>query len=205
MTKVGFIHITKNGGTNIKDKNKNDEIYFGNYHHEDANYYYKKEMSSFAIIRNPIERYESLFYYNTYGSDKYTKSSNIKDINEFVNKHYDNPSFTNRFEKGMQFRKQVSWLNNDNSYIILFDKEQLVKNIETFLFNEFSIYYNYDYNKKRINISEIKNKVELTEDSIDKIKKLYHEDVELYNKLLEYQKKNFKSYCKIKELHILGI
>ncbi len=200
MTKVGFIHITKNGGTNIKDKNKNVEIYFGKYHNEDANYYYEKEMSSFAIIRNPIERYESLFYYNTYGSDKYRKTNNIKDINEFVNKHYDNPSFTNRFEQGMQFRKQISWLNNDNSYIILFDKEQLVKNIETFLFNEFSIHYNYDYNRKRINVSKIKNKVELTEDSIDKIKKLYHEDVELYNKLLEYQKQNFKSYCKIKEL-----
>lgn len=34
--KVGFIHITKSGGTNIKDKNKNNELYFGKYHSEDG-------------------------------------------------------------------------------------------------------------------------------------------------------------------------
>ena len=55
--KVGFIHITKSGGTNIKDKNKNNELYFGRYHTEDALYYYNKEMPCFAILRNPIERF----------------------------------------------------------------------------------------------------------------------------------------------------
>lgn len=198
--KVGFVHITKNGGTNIKDKNKNNELYFGIYHDEDALYYYKKQMPCFAIIRNPIERYESMFYYNTFGSNKYSKSNNIKDINLFVDKHYDNPKFINKFENGTQFRKQVSWLNDNNCYIILFDKKKLVNNIEKFLLDKFSIHYKYDYEGKRINVSNIKKKVQLTQNSIDKIKKLYLEDVQLYNNLLGYQQRNLKFYCKLKEL-----
>lgn len=198
--KVGFVHITKNGGTNIKDKNKNNELYFGIYHNEDALYYYKKQMPCFAIIRNPIERYESMFYYNTFGSNKYSKSNNIKDINLFVDKHYDNPKFINKFENGTQFRKQVSWLNDNNCYIILFDKKKLVNNIEKFLLDKFSIHYKYDYEGKRINVSNIKKKVQLTQNSIDKIKKLYLEDVQLYNNLLGYQQRNLKFYCKLKEL-----
>lgn len=198
--KVGFIHITKSGGTNIKDKNKNNELYFGILHDEDALYYYKKQMPCFAIIRNPIERYESMFYYNTFGSNKYSKSNNIEDINLFIDKHYDNPKFINKFENGTQFRKQVSWLNDNNCYIMLFDKKKLVNNIEKFLLDEFSIHYKYDYEGKRINVSNIKEKVQLTQNSIDKIKKLYHEDVQLYNNLLEYQQRNLNFYCKLKEL-----
>lgn len=198
--KVGFIHITKSGGTNIKDKNKNNELYFGIVHNEDALYYYKKQMPCFAIIRNPIERYESMFYYNTFGSNKYSKSNNIEDINLFVDKHYDNPDFINKFENGTQFRKQVSWLNDNNCYIILFDKKKLVNNVENFLLDEFSIHYKYDYDGKRINVSNFKEKVQLTQNSIDKIKKLYHEDVQLYNNLLGYQQRNLKNYCKLNEL-----
>jgi len=198
--KVGFIHITKTGGTNIKDKNKNNELYFGSLHNEDALYYYKRQMPCFAIIRNPIERYESMFYYNTFGSNKYTKSNNIKDINLFVDKHYDNPEYIKKFENGTQFRKQVDWLNDNNAYIILFDKKNIIENIENFLLDEFSIDYKYNYEGKIINVSNIKEKVQLTQNSIDKIKKLYHEDVQLYKNLLEYQQRNLKCYCKLKEL-----
>ena len=83
---------------------------------------------------------------------------------------------------------------------MLFDKKKLVNNIEKFLLDEFSIHYKYDYEGKRINVSNIKEKVQLTQNSIDKIKKLYHEDVQLYNNLLEYQQRNLNFYCKLKEL-----
>ena len=159
-------------------------------------------MHCFAIIRNPIERYESLFYYNTFGSNKYKKSYNITDINLFVDKHYNDRSFILNFERGTQFRKQVSWLNDNNCYIILYDKKDLVINIKQFLLDNFSIDYNYNFKSKNINITNYDNKkVELTQDSIDKIKKLYHEDVELYNNLLEYQKRNSKYFCKLKEIN----
>ncbi len=198
---VGFIHITKSGGTNIKDKNKNRELYFGKYHNEDALYYFKKKIPCFAIVRNPIERYESMFYYNTFGSNKYKKYNDIEDINIFVNNHFDNPKFIKKFENGTQFRKQVSWLNDNSAYIILYDKENLVNNITQFLLDEFSIHYEYNYNTKNINISKKNENQKLNQNSIDKIKQLYHKDVQLYNKLLKYQKENRKAFCKLKELN----
>lgn len=199
--KVGFVHITKTGGTNIKDKNKNTELVFGGYHNEDSLYYYKKKMHCFAIIRNPIERYESLFYYNSFGSNKYKRSNDIQDINLFVDAHFNDPNFIKKFENGTQFRKQSSWLNDNNCYIISFDKEDLVKNIKDFLLDEFSIDYKYNFESKNINITNYSNnKVELTQSSIDKIKKMYHEDVDLYDSLLEYQKKNSKLFCKLNQL-----
>ena len=198
--KVGFVHITKTGGTNIKDKNKNKELYFGTYHTEDALHYHKKNLPCFAIIRNPIERYESMFYYNTFGSNKYAKSNNLKDINLFVDRHYNDQNFIKKFEKGTQFRKQISWLNYNDCYLILYDKKNLVKNIKLFLLEEFSIDYNYNFELKNINITNYNRRVELTKDTIDKIKKMYPEDVKLYNKLLEYQKKNLKFFCKLKQL-----
>ena len=73
-----------------------------------------KKMPCFPNKRS-IERYESMFYYNTFGSDKYEKSNNIKDINLFVDKHYNNRKFIRKFEEGTQFhQKQISWLNNNN-------------------------------------------------------------------------------------------
>ena len=199
-SKVGFIHITKTGGTNIKDKNLNKELYYGGYHSETAQHYFNKNIPCFAIIRDPIERYKSIFYYNKYGSNKYRKYNNINDINTFIDKHYKNQAYVNKFENGIQFRKQVSWLNNDNAYIILYDKRNLITNIEHFLLNEFLIKFKYDYSGKNINVTNTSKHVPLTKNSIDKINKLYREDVQLYNKFIQYTKNKNKCYCKIKEL-----
>tara|TARA_Y100000389_G_C17252168_1_gene408659 strand:+ start:83 stop:742 length:660 start_codon:yes stop_codon:yes gene_type:complete len=214
--KIGFVHITKTGGTNIKDKNKNKELEFGGLHDEDALFYHKKNLPCFAIMRDPIERYKSIFNYNTFGSNKYPKwripwtnvksgpsqKQDINDINLFVDKHYNDPEFISKFNRKTQFRKQVSWLNHDNCYVILYDKKYLVKNIKNFLHDEFSINYNYNFESKNINTTNHNDKnVKLTQNSIDKIKKLYPEDVELYNNILEYQKRNSKFFCKIKEIN----
>ena len=71
-----------------------------------------------------------MFYYNIYGSNKY-KNFKLKDINLFVNEHYNNITFIKNFEGGVQFRKQISWLNNNDCYLILYDKK-LVKILNFF-------------------------------------------------------------------------
>jgi hypothetical protein len=193
---LGFIHITKTGGTNIKDKNKNKEIIYGNYHNENAEYYKNKNMKCFSIIRNPLDRYISLFYYNTYGSNNYNKNNPIMNINDFVNKHYNNNLFAN-FENGTQFRKQISWLNNgdpNNTFIILYDKKNLIDTIRDFCKN-INIDFIYD-NYNNINETKYKNYQELTEESKQKIKEMYKEDYLFYDNFLKVN----KPYCKLSEI-----
>jgi len=200
---LGFIHITKTGGTNLKDKNKNAEILFGKYHYENAEHYKKKNIKCFTIIRDPVERYKSLFYYNTQGSDRWKKThkyyNDMTDgINFFVNEHFNNQNLSKIYEKGWQFKKQVEWLENANeneTFIVKYDKENLINNVRE-LYNYNKINFIYDDESSKINITNYKNACELSEESKDKIKEMYAEDVKLYNKLVELN----KPFCTLSEL-----
>jgi hypothetical protein len=196
---LGFIHITKTGGTDIKDKNENKELSYGRYHFETASFYKEKNMKCFSIIRHPVDRYISLYYYNTQGSSKYKckRDGTYNDINHFVFEHYVNRRLINKYEGGMQFRKQIDWLANGNpnkTFIVKFDKEKLVNNI-----TEMCKFNNIDFRYKqteRINITNYDNKVELSQESRDKIKEMYKEDLLLYQKLNKLN----KPFCKLSEI-----
>jgi hypothetical protein len=196
--KLGFIHITKSGGTNLKDKNKNPGIFYGDYHIEDAKYYKYLVIPCFAILRCPVERYKSLYYYNNYGSDKYIKKHDkYTDINTFVEAHKMDATLPTIFENGFQFRAQVSWLQHgdpDNTYIVLYSKTELIANI-TALCTQMGINY-IDNKTPNINMTKYENYKELTDTSIATIKTIYAEDVKLYNELIA---KN-KPFCKLSEL-----
>jgi hypothetical protein len=196
---LGFIHITKTGGTDIKDKNENKEIIYGQYHFETAALYKEKKMNCFAIIRHPVDRYMSLYYYNTQGSSKYRskKDGTYTDINHFVFEHYANRHLINKYEKGMQFRKQVDWLANGNpnkTFIVKFDKVNLVNNIaEMCKFNKITFRYKQT---ERVNITNYDNMVELSKESREKIKEMYKEDLILYKNLMKLN----KPFCKLSEI-----
>jgi hypothetical protein len=201
---LGFIHITKTGGVNLKDKNKNTEILFGDYHYENAEMYKKKNIKCFTIMRDPVERYKSLFYYNTRGSNKYKKTDKYynamtDDINFFVNEHFKDKNLINRYEKGWQFKKQVDWLENadpNETFIVKYDKENLINNIrELYSYNK--INFIYDDKSNNINTTNYINARELSEESRDKIKEMYIEDIKLYNKLTALN----KPFCKLSELY----
>lgn len=199
---LGFIHITKSGGTNIKDKNKNDNIIYYSYHDEDALFYKTNQMKCFAILREPIDRYVSLFYYNMKGSEKYEKKDDYyTDINIFVNDHYNDRNLINKYENGGQFKKQIEWLQDadmTDTFIVKFDKQNLINNIRNLCdFNGIKFIYD-DNDTNNINITNYIDIVELTEDSKQKIKKMYIEDVVLYDNLNCLN----KSFCRLGEIYI---
>ena len=126
--KFKFIHITKNGGTNFKmnilDKRKEKNIsYFGAHdkiENIDDNTIY------FAFLREPVDRYISLFKYNMFGSNGYRKNGDYTDINTFVKNHHKNRNMVKKYEN-IQFDQQTKWLYYTNKpkflYVILYDKK----------------------------------------------------------------------------------
>jgi hypothetical protein len=194
---IGFIHITKTAGTDLKHRGKCEGIRYGRFHDEDALFYKKKSMKCFAILRCPIDRYKSLFFFNTRGSSRYKKpKSEYVDINHFVNDHYMNRELIKQYEGGWQFRKQSEWLLNadeDNTFIIKYDKKNLIKHIEELCaYNE--IEFKYKEQTNPINRTNYAKKFELTHDSEGKILEMYHEDFKLFNNLIRVD----SSFCKLK-------
>jgi hypothetical protein len=191
---LGYIHITKTGGTEIKAQLDTKQVVYGYYHNEDALHYKKKKMPSFAVIRDPVERYKSLFYYNMYGGNKHKKrDTTYNNINVFVAAHYANPLLINKYENGVQFKKQVHWLKEadlEKTWLIVYDKAELLSRVISFYDNNKIQYTNK--NLPRINVTNYTNPVPLSEDSITKIREMYKEDVELYERVVKTGKHTIK-------------
>jgi hypothetical protein len=185
MKEIGFIHIPKTGGANFKHKNKSNLIDFGKHHDEDARYYEIKGIPCFAIVRDPVDRFISAFKYNVSGSETFGRNYPIKDINLFIENIKTDKFFLNNFEEGIQFKKQVDFLNGDpdNTYIIRYSNDYLVSDIIEFLQKEFDIDFIYDYFSENINISNDTANYEMSEENRAYILDLYKDDVILYNKL----------------------
>ena len=183
--KLGFIHITKTGGTDLKDRGCGSNIMFGPQHDEDARFYKKLGIPCFAIIRDPVQRYISLYTYNKHGSNKYKKTTArmFEDINEFVANHYFNRDYINYFENGIQFRSQMSWLQDadkNNTYIIAYDKTTLDERIKR-LCIDIGIKLTKN-TQKRINVTN-NYKYDLSEISRKRILEMYSDDHAFFQKL----------------------
>ncbi len=189
--KIGFIHIPKSGGTALKSYLKNNnEIEFIHWHNADEKYFCKRNKPCFAIIREPVSRFYSLFYYNKYGGDKRRKRfGEFNTINEYVDhlRSLDKSGVQNEFfkiEKGYQFKRQSNYLNGNKSNLLLikYDKENLLDNIKIALKIIFDIDIKLN-NVEKKNETKYTNKEILSPDNEKWVRNYYKDDVNLYGLL----------------------
>lgn len=188
---LGYIHIPKTGGMDIKKQFINilyeqtnfvikyDFFYM---HKKDNNWFTENNLKCFTFIRDPIERFISGFKFSHKNHISYNLDS---DINSFIQK--------NEFVDSIFFKKQISWLNGDpkNIFLVKFNKNNNYENLLLLLKNEYNVNFNYDFtNYNKMNVSDkndmnmnINLNVNLTQESIDILTNYYAEDIQLYSKL----------------------
>jgi len=172
QTKLIFIHTPKCSGTYISKILKDLKIY--NKGHNRA---IKNEGVSFTVIRDPIERFESLLNYRLTEScpridwPKHLynvyKDKSI-DLNDIVNRMSDK-----NIVSFVPYRSIRYWSENID---ILITVDQLY---------DFLNFFGYNYNKddyKKLNVSK-KIRGTFNNQTLERIKKLYNDDVILFDKI----------------------
>jgi hypothetical protein len=206
---LGYIHIPKTGGT---DTNNNfisilyDKYNFGiknpyNNHSFDAQYYKKNEIKCFCVLRDPIDRFISIFkFYNQTNINLLNINNFIIEEKEMITNYINDDQNTNDYNYTF-FSNQSNWLlnaDNDNTYIIKYNDINNNINYNIFLSAEFGLKINdNDFSYDKENVSNTDNLIlDLTNDSLNFINNLYSNDIALYNKLNSMT----QVYCKLSDL-----
>lgn len=169
-----FIHTPKCGGTYVSSILSHLKIQNKGHNQAIEN----EEGITFTVIRNPIERFESLLNYRLSEQNHRNdwpkhliyvyKDENIT-LNEIVSK------MTNEQILGFSPYKTLNYWTTNVDIIITLD--ELPKMLE---------YFGYTYDTKLFTPQNISNKIrgKLNEETINRIKLLYQDDIILYNKVI---------------------
>lgn len=169
-----FVHTPKCGGTYVNQILSHLNI--KNIGHKQAipndKYIY------FTVIRNPVERFESLLNYRL-GEDKprndwpkklsYVHNDKTIKLDEIISK------MTNEEILGFTPYKTINyWVKNVDIIITLDNLEKLLE------------YFGYTYDKNLFQPINVSNKIrgKLNQESKNRIKNLFIDDYELYNKVI---------------------
>ena len=192
---INFIHIPKNGGTSIRLLCDNKTL---KYNPHKADVFDKNITNQLVIIRNPIERFVSAV---NYGLEKWSHEPQIKFLidnkidsaEEWIqiwknpsHKYYSNlmdemKNKTQRIGNNLPEYKytycpQSIWINNPKYICIMDSLENDFEYFQTTILKQ-------DRKKSltKTNFTTKKNN-DLSEDSINFLKKIYNDDFILYNK-----------------------
>lgn len=164
--KLFFVHIPKTGGTSIKKVCKKLKIKSEG--HSQAPPHRKGVY--FAIIRDPMKRYESSFYY------RLLKERNGDFISEFFDTENEKLSDIidrtplKRLKQGGNVKTMTYWSKNTDILITIDE------------FVEFINLFGYNYNQKLPHLNTTSRKWgTLSAKNVKKLSKIYSNDIELYN------------------------
>lgn len=191
INKLAFVHIPKNGGQSIMKAFNGKAPRAGHV----PLFKPLEGIQSVAIIREPVDRFESCYYYlceggchpNDVRSCKMLKLKEFNNINEwFVEFFLFN---TNTVFNQIHFMEQSRWFHKEAiTYFLLFDyMNHNFKFIDTFLNGEQTIQEPIHKNK-----SNRSNYVPLKDGFVDILRKFYYKDNKVYNILLEKSKELMK-------------
>jgi hypothetical protein len=169
-----FIHTPKCAGTYVSNILSHLKIK-NNYHNQaipDNKYIY------FTVIRNPVERFESLLNYRLGEVNprqdwpkhlSYVYSDKSIKLDEIVSKMTDNEILAFK-----PYRTLNYWSTNVDIIVTI---DNLPKLLE---------YFGYSYDIKLFEKKNISSKIrgKLSEENKDRIKNLFADDLELYNKVI---------------------
>lgn len=185
--KIQFLAIPKNGSISTQDFcvcNKIPVIW----HQRNLNYTRQRIYNCdllFCTLRDPADRVMSAYSFlknggiNMMDKDEWNKyAAKFENINDFIEENLELV-----VKEQIHFRPQYKWLENMEREI-LFDKIEFLnfENLEQDL-SDFQINYGLKPFKIEHKNKSIKYDVELTNESISKVEKIYHKDYELLNRL----------------------
>lgn len=179
-----FVHIPKCAGVSINNILYNNLggghrtilFYMAIFSPKEFNKFYK-----FTVLREPLDRFESAYYFLKEGGFKNLKDLNFKksyidkskNINDFVLNIF-NKKLSNEI---LHFRPQYKFVTIFN--IIVLNKIYTLNKIDD-LFKDLNI-SSKTIKAKKLNVNKAKETTKLNEDSINKIKMIYKKDIKLFN------------------------
>lgn len=185
--KIQFLAIPKTGSISLKDFCVYNNIPII-WHRRDLNHTRERIYNHdllFCVLRNPVDRVISAYYFlknggiNQMDKDEWNKyAAKFENINDFIEENLELV-----VKEQMHFRPQYKWLENMEREI-LFDKIEFLnfENLEQDL-SDFQINHGLKPFKIEHKNKSRKDDVELTNESISKIEKIYYKDYELLNRL----------------------
>jgi hypothetical protein len=182
--KYTFVHPTKCGGCAVEDfLNENYSCYFSTEGHYNK---CKYDNDSIIIVRDPVDRFKSMYKYWKYGSERHQINEehieNFKDVNikTFISmiKERSNNLIT-EFTQDIHYKPITHWINTTYNNIIILKYNKDLNNTVQKMISKMNIPNKVNKLVKHTNISKSTEEIVLDNDDLLFIKKYFISDYHL--------------------------
>jgi hypothetical protein len=180
-TKYTFVHPTKCGGCAVEDfLNENYSHYFSTEGHYNK---CKYDNDSIIIVRDPVDRFKSMYKYWKYGSERHQINEehieNFKDVNikTFISMIKNNSNnLITKFTQDIHYKPITHWINTTYNNIIILKYNKDLNNTIQKMISKMNIPNKVNKLVKHTNISKTTEEIVLDDDDLLFIKKYFISD-----------------------------